>query len=379
MKNSSITSKVPAMRYCGLLLLAALPCAQAADTDFDSGSWYLGAGIGKSRASIDQQQIATQLQNAGFVVNNVSRDRRDQSYKLFAGYQVLPYLAVEGGYFDLGEFNFQADTVPMSLYRGETSIKGINLALVGTLPLTDQLSALARLGLTYNDSDTRFSSNGLVGVNGFSSSIHYTSHQFGIGLMYQLNEALALRLEAERYRIDDLVGNNGDIDVITLGVLYRYGSAAPYYEPTAAPEPTASSTPVMPADDAPAEEQVAMTGGVIELADVHFEFDQSRLTPATQVILRKHLQQLKANPNVKVRIAGYTSKSGSEAYNQRLSEQRAQAIKAFLIAEGIASTDRLTTIGYGEHQNAEFEANPTQLRSAAAMANMRVLFEIKVD
>lgn len=380
MKNLSITSKAPSMRHCGLLLLlAALPCAQAADTDFDVGSWYLGAGIGKSRASIDQQQIATQLQNAGFVVNNVSRDRRDQNYKLFAGYQVLPYLAVEGGYFDLGEFNFQADTVPMSLYGGETSVKGINLALVATLPLTDQLSALARLGLTYNDSDTRFSSNGLVGVNGFSSSTHYTSHQFGLGLMYQLNEALALRLEVERYRIDDLVGSNGDIDVITLGVLYRYGSATPYYEPTAAPEPMARSTPVMTPDAAPAEEQVAMTAGVIELADVHFEFDQSRLTPATQVILRKHLQQLKANPNMQVRIAGYTSKSGSEAYNQRLSEQRAEAIKAFLVAEGIASPDRLTTIGFGEHQNAEFEANPTQLRSDAAKANMRVLFEIKVE
>lgn len=382
MKNLSISSKVPAIRYCSLLLLAALPCAHAADTDFDVGSWYLGAGIGKSRASIDQQQIATQLKNAGFVVNSVSRDRRDQSYKLFAGYQVLPYLAVEGGYFDIGEFNFQADTVPMSLYRGETSIKGINLALVGTLPLTDQLSALARLGLTYNDSDTRFSSNGLVGVNGFSSSTHYSSHQFGVGLMYQLNEALALRLEAERYHIDDLVGSNGDIDVITLGVLYRYGSATPYYEPTAAPEPMANSTPAMTPDTAPvapAEEQVAMTAGVIELADVHFEFDQSRLTPATQVTLRKHLQKLKANPNVKVRIAGYTSKSGTEAYNQRLSEQRAEAIKAFLVAEGIASPDRLTTIGFGEHQNAEFEANPTLLRSDAAKANMRVLFEIKVD
>lgn len=382
MKKLHIT-RAKSLRPCGLLLLLAwLPGAQAADTDYEAGSWYLGAGIGKARASIDQQQIAVDLQNAGFIVNDVSRDRRDQSYKLYAGYQLLPYLAIEGGYFDLGDFNFQADTIPMSLYGGETSVQGINLALIGTLPLTDQLSALAKLGLTYNDSDTRFSSNGLVSVNGFSSSSHYTSHQFGVGLQYQLSTALALRLEAERYRIDDLVGSKGDIDVVTLGLTYRYGSAAPYYEPTPAPEPAARAYPERSPDAAPVapmESQVAMTSGVIVLDDVHFEFDQSRLTPATQATLRQHLQKLKANPNAQVRIAGYTSKSGSESYNQRLSEQRAEAIKTFLVAEGIASPQRLTTIGFGEHQNAEYEADPQQLRSAAAKANMRVLFEIKVE
>ena len=383
MNNLPITTKAPMLRPYGLLILLAwLSGAQAADTDYQAGSWYLGAGIGKSIASINQQQIAADLENAGFIVNNVSRDRRDQSFKLYGGYQLLPYLAVEGGYFDLGDFNFQADTQPLSMYNGEVGIKGINLAVVGTLPLTDQLSALAKLGLTYNDSDTRFSSNGLVGVNGFSSSSHYTNYQFGVGLQYQFTAALALRLEAERYRIDDLVGSNGDIDVVTLGMTYRYGSAQAYNEPTAAPEPQASAMPEQSTNTAPSEavaEQVAITSGVIVLDDVHFEFDQSRLTPATQAIMRQHLQQLKANPGAEVRIAGYTSKSGSESYNQRLSEQRAEAIKAFLVEEGIASPDRLTTIGFGEHQNAEYEANPTQLRSDAAKANMRVLFEIKVE
>jgi OOP family OmpA-OmpF porin len=383
MNNLRITTKANLLRPCGLLILLAwLPIVQAADTDYLAGSWYLGAGIGKSIASIDQQQIAADLQNAGFIVNNVSRDRRDQSFKVYGGYQLLPFLAIEGGYFDLGEFNFQADTRPLSMYNGEVGIKGINLAAVGTLPLTDQLSALAKLGLTYNDSDTRFSSNGLVGVNGFSSSSHYTNYQFGVGLQYQFTEALALRLEAERYRIDDLVGSNGDIDVVTLGMTYRYGTAQAYNEPTAAPQPEASAMADQTTNAAPSEavaEQVAITSGVIVLDDVHFEFDQSRLTPATQATMRQHLQKLKANPGAEVRIAGYTSKSGSESYNQRLSEQRAEAIKAFLVEEGIASPAQLTTIGFGEHQSAEYEANPTQLRSDAAKANMRVLFEIKVE
>lgn len=385
MNNLHITTKARSLRHSGwLILLAVLPGAQAADTDFETGSWYLGAGIGKSRANIDQQKIALDLQNAGFVVNGVQRDRRDDSYKIYGGYQLLPYLALEGGYYDLGEFNFQTDTTPNSMYSGETSIQGVNLALVGTFPLTEQLSALAKLGLVYHDSETRLSSNGLVDVSGRDVDNQYFKHQYGVGLQYQVNTALALRLEAERYRIDDLVGSSGDIDVITVGVLYRYGATEEYREPTPAPQSDAMVTPdaapeTSPAPVAPAEEQVPMTSGVIELADVHFEFDQSRLTPATQATLRQHLQKLKATPTAKVRIAGYTSKSGSESYNQRLSERRAEAIKAFLVEEGFASPDRLTTIGFGEHQNAEFEANPTELRSAAAKANMRVLFEITVE
>ena len=384
MNNLNLTTTSRGLQQCGLFILISwLPTAFAADTDFLTNSWYLGAGIGKSRANIDQQQIAQDLQNAGFVVNDVRRDRRDDSYKLYAGYQLFPYLAVEGGFFDLGTFNFQADTLPISLYTGETAIKGVNLDVVGTLPLSEQLSALAKLGVTYNDSDTRFSSNGLVGVNNFSSSTHHSSYQYGIGLAYQFTQALALRLEAERYRIDDLVGHKGDIDVMTLGVTYRYGTAEYRDAPTAAPQPAMEpQSSIEPQQSYVAPDQVAdvpITAGVIELADVHFDFDQSRLTPATEVILRKHLQKLKANPNAKVRIAGYTSKSGSESYNQRLSEQRAEAIKQFLVTEGIASPSRLTTIGFGENQNAEYEANPALLRSEAAKANMRVLFEITVE
>ena len=387
MKNLIILTRANPLSHGGLLLLmlAGLPAAQAADTDYQTGSWYLGAGFGKARANIDQAQIAADLQQAGFGVNNVSRDRRDESYKLYGGYQLLPYLALEGGYYDLGNFSFAADTLPVSLYRGETRIKGLNLALVGTLPLTSQLSALAKLGAVFHDSDTRFASNGLINVDGLNDDNQYLKHQFGVGLQYQFDAALALRLEAERYRIDDLVGHSGDVDVVTLSMVYRYGAEQPYREPTPAPQPMMERTPDAPMTArpaAPAEEQVPMTSGVIELDDVHFEFDQSRLTPATQAtqaIVRQHLQTLKANPQTKVRIAGYTSKSGSESYNQRLSEQRAEAIKAFLVQEGLASPDRLTTIGFGEHQTAEYEADPTQLRSPAAKANMRVLFEITVE
>ena len=61
-----------------------------------------------------------------------------------------------------------------------------------------------------------------------------------------------------------------------------------------------------------------------------------------------------------------------------MSERRANAVKEYLINEGIISPDRLSTIGYGETNPAMYEAAPKDLYSKAAKANMRVLFEIIV-
>jgi len=118
---------------------------------------------------------------------------------------------------------------------------------------------------------------------------------------------------------------------------------------------------------------------VLVFEDIHFNFDKSTLTPEAKRLLKKNIQLLKDNPETQVRIAGYTSASGTEAYNQKLSERRASAVKAYLINEGIISRDRLSTIGYGESNPAVYEARPKDLYSKAAKANMRVLFEIIVQ
>jgi outer membrane protein OmpA-like peptidoglycan-associated protein len=118
---------------------------------------------------------------------------------------------------------------------------------------------------------------------------------------------------------------------------------------------------------------------ILALEDTHFDFDKAILTKEAQVILKRNIQVLKANPKAKVRIAGYTSASGTESYNQRLSERRADAVKEYLTKEGVIAPDRLSTIGYGETRPAMYEAAPKVLYSEAAKANMRVLFEIVVE
>lgn len=125
---------------------------------------------------------------------------------------------------------------------------------------------------------------------------------------------------------------------------------------------------------------ITTTEGVTILAfeDIHFNFDKSTLTPEAQTILKRNIQMLKDNPQSEVRIAGYTSASGTDEYNQSLSERRATAVRQYLINEGIITPDRLTKIGYGEENPAMYEPLPKEIYSPEAKANMRVLFEIIV-
>jgi len=116
---------------------------------------------------------------------------------------------------------------------------------------------------------------------------------------------------------------------------------------------------------------------LIEFDDTHFAHDSSALTPLGREILDKNVQTLKENPTLNILVAGYTSASGTDEYNQKLSERRATTIRNALIEGGIAP-ERLTKIGYGEKRPAEYEAYPEEIESRAAKANRRVLFTVIV-
>ncbi|MDO9069457.1 MAG: outer membrane beta-barrel domain-containing protein [Deltaproteobacteria bacterium] len=118
---------------------------------------------------------------------------------------------------------------------------------------------------------------------------------------------------------------------------------------------------------------------VLAFEDIHFDFDESTLKPEAKLILKRDIQLLKENPKAKIRVAGYTSASGTAEYNQKLSERRANVVKEYLVNEGIISKDRLSTVGYGETRPETYESAPKDIYSAAAQSNMRVLFEIILE
>ena len=86
---------------------------------------------------------------------------------------------------------------------------------------------------------------------------------------------------------------------------------------------------------------------VIILSGVNFAFNSDKLTPASKSVLDAQVAKLKANPAIKVQVAGHTDIVGSDAYNQKLSEKRAKAVMDYFISQGIP-VSRLSSVGYGK-------------------------------
>jgi outer membrane protein OmpA-like peptidoglycan-associated protein len=91
---------------------------------------------------------------------------------------------------------------------------------------------------------------------------------------------------------------------------------------------------------------VLIKGKTVVLRGVNFEFNKATLTKDSESILRRAYNAMVANPNVRVVITGHTDNVGSQKYNQVLSLKRAQAVKNWLVKEGIAS-NRMRTVGRG--------------------------------
>lgn len=109
----------------------------------------------------------------------------------------------------------------------------------------------------------------------------------------------------------------------------------------------------------------------ITLQNVHFAFNSSELNGTDQRELNDLAVTLRKYPKLKAEIAGYTGSIGPAAYNQKLSKERAQSVKRYLVAHGI-NPNRLTTRGYGEKH--PIATNTTKLGRAK---NRRVELHIK--
>ena len=83
------------------------------------------------------------------------------------------------------------------------------------------------------------------------------------------------------------------------------------------------------------------------IENIFYDFDKATLRPESQTALDKLVNLLNENPNITIELSAHTDYKGSDQYNERLSQRRAESVVNYLIAHGIAS-DRLTPKGYGE-------------------------------
>lgn len=206
---------------------------------------YIGGNLGRTFGDFEHAPMYTVPPAS---VRNMQDDDRDTGYKLYGGYQLNRNFAVEGGYFDLGKYSYGFDTgpVPFGTYRGESRFKGLNLDLVGTLPVTDRLTVLGRVGAAYSRARSSVTTTGLVPSGGASRRENDWGVKFGVGVEYAFTQALSVRAELERYRLNDPVRNRGNIDMVSVGLVYRFGAPAPQPVYVAAPPPPPPAPPVAP-------------------------------------------------------------------------------------------------------------------------------------
>ena len=145
--------------------------------------------------------------------------------------------------------------------------------------------------------------------------------------------------------------------------------APPPPPPPPAPAPAPAAKPEPAPVPAPAPKKIV-------LEDVHFDFDKATLTNEAKAILARDVATLKENSGIKVQIEGHTCAHGKDDYNMALGERRANAVKEFLVKEGVDG-GRLSTISYGETRLAMPETpTPKNKNSTEAKANRRVHFEV---
>ena len=121
-----------------------------------------------------------------------------------------------------------------------------------------------------------------------------------------------------------------------------------YPTPEVNPAPAPAAAPAPAPAPAPAA-AAAVSSKVTYAADAFFDFDKSVIKPEGKAKLDDLVGKVKAI-NLEVIIAvGHTDSVGSDAYNQKLSLRRSQAVKAYLVSKGIDKT-RIYTEGKGEKQ-----------------------------
>jgi peptidoglycan-associated lipoprotein len=101
-----------------------------------------------------------------------------------------------------------------------------------------------------------------------------------------------------------------------------------------------------PASNLPPRE-VAATAEPSELRNIHFDFDQVKIRSSEGGLLRDNTRWLKSHADMMVLIGGHADQRGSDEYNTKLGERRANAVRSYLIAQGVEA-DRITTATYGE-------------------------------
>lgn len=311
--------------------LAFVSVAQAAP---QANTFYAGAKAGWASFHYDVNQLDNQ-NGSPYGVH-----RNSETYGVFGGYQVTDNFAVEAGYDFYGKLRAHEGDIE----RFRHTAHGLNLSLKASYPVAyvDGLDVYGRLGAALIRSNYAVHENGAKTVSEHKLKV---SPVFAAGVEYAILPELAARLE---YQWVSKVGKLEDgayspsIGSVSFGLSYRFGQN----------------------EQAPAMEVVNKKFALS--SDVLFAFGKANLRPEAAQSLDNLQQEIsKVGSLSSVEVAGYTDRIGSDKYNLKLSQDRANTVANYLVSKSV-SPDVIKAVGYGE-------ANPVTGNTCDAVKGRKAL------
>ncbi|HEY6530635.1 MAG TPA: OmpA family protein [Cellvibrionaceae bacterium] len=274
---------------------------------------YLGAGVGMSKLKPRIVDLPEELDDTtDSVVPN-----------LILGYDINDDWSIEATYADQGEATFKSGG---SVEYSHWALSGLYY-LPSNLP---GLSAYAKAGIGQLKTGVGQGRND--GGPFEVEQVNDTQVSFGLGGEYRFSNDWGLRAEA--------LFVDKDSSQLTLNVIKRFGRDYAPPAPKPAPAPPA---PVVQAPKILTAPECKELKTLFE--QVYFAVDSAELTPASLGVLQKIASTLKPFPHVALEVSAHTDAQGSDAYNQALSERRAQSVVSNLSSQGVQN---LSAKGYGE-------------------------------
>ena len=280
--------------------------------------FYVGARAGGVHYADFDAKIGNDHWNPS---HSTSIDKDDFAGGIFMGYNVTPWFAVETGYTWLGE---------VKLKEANAKIKQQAIDLVGkfTYQATDSLDLYTKVGGAW-----QFSHIKAEGLSDRDDSLVATA---GLGAEYHFTNNLSARAEYQYYHDMEVkpTGENTKLnwDAHYYGVSLVYGWGAP-----------AAVVPVV-------AEVVEATTVQLEPISVEmpFSFDSNELSAQDKQRLEPIAQRLVNFPEAQLVVIGHSDSTGAEAYNQKLSEERALTVATYLTKQFNIDPSRVSAEGRGE-------------------------------
>jgi OOP family OmpA-OmpF porin len=173
----------------------------------------------------------------------------------------------------------------------------------------------------------------------------------GLGFKYFFTDVVALRAEAtyvHGFKKQD--ETRASFPLVTAGLSFQFGSAPP---PCLDSDNDGVCDSLDKCPGTPAGYKVDAVGCPITVSiqlDVKFDFDKSVVKPEYRSEVQKAAVFLNNHPGSTAVVEGHTDSKGSDEYNLKLSDRRANAVRDYLIKEFNVSASRVSAVGYGETQ-----------------------------